>query len=207
MDHKRLTLFAGHYGSGKTNIALNWACWLRAQGLPITVADLDIVNPYFRTKDAEGMLAEAHRICALREKNMCVKIPVTVEGMKAIKAAKADGLCVLATAIYSADQAFLAAMNGADYLAPYVNRMENLGDGVGQALDLLQMLAGSGLEAKVIAASFKNVYQVHQLIAAGIQAVTLPPDIAWAMVKHPSTQIAVDEFNDAWEAAFGRRSF
>ena len=58
MDHKRLTLFAGHYGSGKTNIALNWACWLRAQGLPITVADLDIVNPYFRTKDAEGMLAE-----------------------------------------------------------------------------------------------------------------------------------------------------
>ena len=58
MDHKRLTLFAGHYGSGKTNIALNWACWLRAQGLPVTVADLDIVNPYFRTKDAEGMLAE-----------------------------------------------------------------------------------------------------------------------------------------------------
>ncbi|MBQ9621424.1 MAG: fructose-6-phosphate aldolase [Atopobiaceae bacterium] len=158
-------------------------------------------------EDAEGMLAEAHRICSLRERNMCVKIPVTVEGMKAIKAAKADGLCVLATAIYSADQAFLAAMNGADYLAPYVNRMENLGDGVGQVLDLLQMLAGSGLEAKVIAASFKNVYQVHQLIAAGIQAVTLPPDIAWAMVKHPSTQIAVDEFIDAWEAAFGRRSF
>lgn len=58
MDAKRLTLFAGHYGSGKTNIALNWACWLRAQGLPVTVADLDIVNPYFRTKDAEGMLAE-----------------------------------------------------------------------------------------------------------------------------------------------------
>ena len=144
-------------------------------------------------EDAPGMLAE--------------KIPVTVEGMKAIKAAKADGLCVLATAIYSADQAFLAAMNGADYLAPYVNRMENLGDGVGQVLDLLQMLAGSGLDAKVIAASFKNVYQVHQLIAAGIQAVTLPPDIAWAMVKHPSTQIAVGEFNDAWEAAFGRRSF
>ncbi|MBQ3339300.1 MAG: hypothetical protein IJG82_06895, partial [Atopobiaceae bacterium] len=58
MDHKRLTLFAGHYGSGKTNLALNWACWLRAQGLPVTVADLDIVNPYFRTKDAEGRLAE-----------------------------------------------------------------------------------------------------------------------------------------------------
>lgn len=58
MDVKRLTLFAGHYGSGKTNIALNWAYWLCDQGLPVTVADLDIVNPYFRTKDAEGLLAQ-----------------------------------------------------------------------------------------------------------------------------------------------------
>jgi len=58
MDCKRLTLFAGHYGSGKTNIALNWASWLRAQGHPVAVADIDIVNPYFRTKDAEKQLAE-----------------------------------------------------------------------------------------------------------------------------------------------------
>ena len=58
MEHKRLTLFAGHYGSGKTNIALNYALWLRAQGLGVTVADLDIVNPYFRTKDSEALLAE-----------------------------------------------------------------------------------------------------------------------------------------------------
>lgn len=57
MDAKRLTLFAGHYGSGKTNLALNWAYRLRDEGLPVTVADLDIVNPYFRTKDAEGLLA------------------------------------------------------------------------------------------------------------------------------------------------------
>ena len=52
MDYRRLTLFAGHYGSGKTNLALNWACFLRRERLPVTVADLDIVNPYFRTKDA-----------------------------------------------------------------------------------------------------------------------------------------------------------
>ena len=157
--------------------------------------------------DAEGMLAEARHICSLREKNMCVKIPVTPEGMRAIKLAKDEGMCVLATAIYSADQAFLAAMNGADYLAPYVNRMDNLGDGVGQVLDLVQMLSVSGLPAKIIAASFKNVYQVHQLICGGAHAVTLPPDIAWAMVKNPSTQLAVDEFVDAWEARFGRRTF
>ena len=58
MQHKRLTLFAGHYGSGKTNIALNYARWLKHQGLPVTIADLDIVNPYFRTKDSEAALAE-----------------------------------------------------------------------------------------------------------------------------------------------------
>ena len=59
MDYKRLTLFAGHYGSGKTNLALNWACALRREGLPVTVADLDIVNPYFRTKDAAAALEKA----------------------------------------------------------------------------------------------------------------------------------------------------
>ncbi len=56
MEHKRLTLFAGHYGSGKTNIALNYARYLHAQHLPVTIADLDIVNPYFRTRDSEDAL-------------------------------------------------------------------------------------------------------------------------------------------------------
>ena len=59
MEHKRLTLFAGHYGSGKTNIALNYALWLKNQGLKVTIADLDIVNPYFRTKDGEAQLKQA----------------------------------------------------------------------------------------------------------------------------------------------------
>ena len=58
MDYKRVTLFAGHYGSGKTNIALNYARWLRRQSLNVTIADLDIVNPYFRTKDSEEALAK-----------------------------------------------------------------------------------------------------------------------------------------------------
>ena len=59
MDYKRLTLFAGHYGSGKTNLALNYAYWLRERAEKVTVADLDIVNPYFRTKDAEASLRAA----------------------------------------------------------------------------------------------------------------------------------------------------
>ena len=155
--------------------------------------------------DYEQMLEEARYICSLRPKNTYVKIPVTHNGYKAIKQLKSEGLGVLATAIYSADEAFLAAMNGADYLAPYVNRMCNYGDGIGQVLDLLQMLETQGFEnTKVIAASFKNVEQVHTLIAAGIQSVTVPPEVVVTMIDHPGTKIAVDEFSVAWREAYGR---
>ena len=154
--------------------------------------------------DYEQMLEEARYICGLHPKNTYVKIPVTHNGYKAIKQLKSEGLGVLATAIYSADEAFLAAMNGADYQAPYVNRMCNYGDGIGQVLDLLQMLETQGLSSKILAASFKNVEQVHALIAAGIQSVTVPPEIVFSMINHPGTQIAVDEFSAAWRGAYGR---
>jgi len=76
MDHKRLTLFAGHYGSGKTNIALNYALWLRSQGLKVTAADLDIVNPYFRTKDGEAQLKAAGiRLISSEYANSNVDLP------------------------------------------------------------------------------------------------------------------------------------
>ena len=155
--------------------------------------------------DFDGILEETRRICALRE-NAYAKIPVTPVGLKAIKAAKAEGLNVLATAIYSADQAFLAAMNGAEYLAPYVNRMCNYGDGVGQVADLVNMLATNGLPSKICAASFKNTEQVHDMICVGAQSVTVAPDIVWTMVKHPGTGIAVEEFSAAWENSFGRNT-
>lgn len=101
---------------------------------------------------------------------------------------KSEFLNVLLIAIYSADEVFLAAMNGADYLAPYVNRMCNYGDGIGQVLDLLQMLETQGFEnTKVLAASFKNVEQVHALIAAGIQSVTVPSEVVFGMINHPGT--------------------
>ncbi|MGN0056307.1 MAG: transaldolase family protein [Atopobiaceae bacterium] len=156
--------------------------------------------------DFDGIMDEARHICGLRP-NMYVKIPVTHEGLRAIKAAKAEGLKVLATAIYSADQAFLAAMNGADYLAPYVNRMCNYGDGVQAVRELQQMLEYHDLPSKVCAASFKNTSQVHELVLEGVASVTVPPAVVQAMVDHPGTQIAVDEFTSAWKDAFGRTTF
>ena len=156
--------------------------------------------------DFDGIMDEARYICGLRE-NMYVKIPVTPTGLQAIKVAKQEGLKVLATAIYSADEAFFAAMNGADYLAPYLNRMCNLGDGIQQVSDLIEMLDNNGLDSKVCAASFKNGLQVHELIRLGAQAATVPPAVIWTMVKNPNTQVAVDEFTVAWKETFGRTTF
>lgn len=156
--------------------------------------------------DVEAILEDARTIVTLRD-NVYVKIPVTPAGMRAIKVAKAEGIGVLATAIYSAEQAFLAAMNGADYLSPYVNRMCNLGDGLRQMCELQRMLETHRLCAKVCAASFKNVAQVHEVLLAGAAAVTVAPDVAWAMVRHPSTQIAVDEFSATWKNKLGRLVF
>ena len=155
--------------------------------------------------DYDGVLAEAEKIAQVRGgKNIVVKIPVTCEGLRAIPAVKAKGICVLATGIYSPDQAFWAAKAGADYLAPYVNRMCNYGDGVGQVAELVETLAVYGFEAKVCAASFKNVDQVHQLLAAGVPAITVAPDVIRAMVAHPGTAIAMEEFTANWQKAYGR---
>ena len=154
--------------------------------------------------DVAGIVEEAKYIASLRKKNMYVKIPVTHEGLKAIKECKKLGIGVLATAIYTADQAFLAAMNGADYSAPYVNRMDNYGDGVENVKDLITMLKVNNMNAKVVAASFKNTRQVHELIKAGIQAVTIPCDVAYNMIDHPGTAIAVDEFSENWKKAYGK---
>ena len=155
--------------------------------------------------DYEGIMEEAKKISQLRPKNMYVKIPVTHDGLKAIKECKKLGIHTLATAIYTAEQAFIAAANGADYLAPYVNRMCNYGDGVETTKDLIEMLRIHNMPAKVVAASFKNTYQVHELIKAGIPAVTVPCDVLFNMINHPATTIAVGEFTMNWQKAYNRK--
>lgn len=154
--------------------------------------------------DYDGIMTEARKINSLRPENTYAKIPVSPAGLKACKDAKAEGLNVLSTSVYSPEQGFLAAVNGADYIAPYTNRMSNYGDGIQQVKDLIEMLRVQGLGTKVMAASLHNTNQVHELIKAGIQAITFPPAILHAMIEHPGTKIAVDEFSESWEKAYGR---
>ena len=154
----------------------------------------------------EEMMEEARQLMKIKKKNMHVKIPVTKEGLKAIKQCRKEGIPTLATAIYSAEQGLMAAMNGANYLAPYVNRMENYGDGVGQVLALQQMLNVYNLDTKIVAASFKNVKQVHQLLKGGVYSLTLPVDATRNLLEHPATTVAVGEFTANWMKAYKRKT-
>jgi len=159
------------------------------------------------SEDYDGILKEAREISKLKKKNMVVKIPVTTNGLKAIKVLSEEKITILATAIYTAESAFLAAKNGAAYLAPYVNRMDNYGDGVLEVIELQTMLEKAGFNTKITAASFKNVNQVHRLLVAGIYSLTLPVDVYDNIIYHPGAQIAVDQFSDNWNKTFKRKTF
>lgn len=138
--------------------------------------------------------------------DLVVKVPATETGLAAIRKIKAEDIKVLATAIYSAQQGFMAALCGADYLAPYVNRIETMGiDGVGEVANLQLLLDRNGLECKILAASFKNTRQVMEVMKLGIGAITLTVDIAAHMLSHPMVQPAVNQFTQDWQKSFGNK--
>ena len=151
----------------------------------------------------EDMIEEALYISGLR-KNMYVKIPVTKDGLRAIKELKKQGINITATAICTAHQGFLAAKAGADYVAPYVNRLDNIsGDGVSVVTDLINILNTYNMNTKVLAASFKNCQQVLDLMKVGVHSVTVPTDICRTMMNHLLTDWSVDKFIEDWSNAFG----
>ncbi|MBS4208234.1 fructose-6-phosphate aldolase [Bacillus sp. FJAT-50079] len=140
--------------------------------------------------------------------NFYTKIPVTDEGIKAMKLLKNEGINITATTIYTHLQALMAAKAGASYLAPYVNRIDHLtGSGVNVVADIAHSLTSNGYDAKILGASFKNTLQVDQVILAGAQAVTASPDIIESLIKFPSTSMDVEQFSKQWRETFGNTSF
>lgn len=155
--------------------------------------------------DAEGMVRDGHRIVEVLGKNTYVKVPTTKEGLRAMKLLHAEGIRVTATAIYTRMQAFLAAKVGADYAAPYVNRIDNLGgDGVKTAQDIHDIFRKNGLDCQVLAASFKNSQQVQELCEYGIGAATISPDVIEALIKNDSVAMAVEAFVKDFEGLCGK---
>ena len=155
--------------------------------------------------DEEGIIRETKALMELRE-DVIVKIPATEQGLKAIRKLKEEKIDVLATAIYSMQQALMAANCGAAYVAPYVNRICNLEmDGVDVTLKIHKVFQEQNISCKIIAASFKNMDQVNQLMAGGIEAVTVGADLMEKIVHNKHAQEASDDFIDAWEEYTGER--
>ena len=151
----------------------------------------------------DNMVEEAKQLNALPY-DLVVKIPATEAGLCAIKKINALGISTLATAIYSSHQGFMAALCGANYLAPYVNRIDAMGvNAITTVADLQLLLDKHQLDCKILAASFKNSYQAVEIMKLGVAAITLPVDIAEQMLFNPYVNSAVDQFSEDWQTVFG----
>lgn len=153
--------------------------------------------------DAQTMLLEAIAMRAL-DPEIIIKVPVTQQGIKAIKLIAAKGIRITATAILTPQQALMAAVAGAEFLAPYVNRLDNIcSDGINLAAEIGLLIKHYHLNAKVLGASFKNVQQIHQLALAGAHSVTVSPDVFDLLLSHPLTDSGVAGFRADWEQIYG----
>jgi len=155
-------------------------------------------------ESALDILSDAKAILENVDKEVYIKIPSTPQGIKAMKILKAQGVHVTATAIYSKLQAHMTVMAGVDYLAPYVNRMNNLDiDPVESMKAMVQFIDNSKSNTKVVAASFKNLTQINEAINCGVHAITLDPALIDEIFKFPSLAKAVNDFKADFESLFG----
>lgn len=160
-------------------------------------------------KTAEKIVEEAKLLKKELGGNFYIKIPISEEGLKAtmeIKRQKLD-IGVTITAIFTPAQALVAAKAGADFVAPYVNRLDNiLGDGINVVEEIVLQLSKYHMNCQVIAASFKNVEQVHKCATSGCHSVTVTKDVLENIVSHPMTDIAVEGFDKDWESVYGDKT-
>ncbi len=149
------------------------------------------------------MIEEAQHLAALPY-DIVIKIPATETGLNVIQSLKRLDIPILATAIYSVQQGMMAALNGADYLAPYVNRMETMGiEGLAVVAQLQQFIERYQPPCKLLPASFKNTRQITEVLGLGVGAITVAPDLAALLVNHEAADLAVKRFNADWRQVFG----
>lgn len=155
------------------------------------------------TVDAEGMIAEGRAIAAIHP-NMVVKIPMTVEGLKACKALTAEGIKTNVTLIFSANQALLAARAGATYVSPFLGRLDDISQrGVDLIREIADIFAVTDLDTQIIAASVRNPIHVTDCALAGADIATVPYAVIEQMTKHPLTDAGIEKFQADYRAVFG----
>lgn len=156
------------------------------------------------TVDAEGMIAEGREIAKLHE-NMVVKIPMTVEGLKATKVLASEGIAVNVTLIFTANQALLAARAGAAYVSPFLGRLDDISQ---PGIDLIESIAVifanyPEIDTEIIAASVRNPIHVTDCALAGADIATVPYGVIEQMTKHPLTDQGIAKFQADYKAVFG----
>ena len=153
--------------------------------------------------DLEGMIKEGREIAAIHP-NMVVKIPMTVEGLKAVKVLSSEGIKTNVTLIFSANQALLAARAGATYVSPFLGRLDDISvRGVDLIRDIAEIFAVAGLDTEIIAASVRNPIHVTDCALAGADIATVPYSVIEQMTKHPLTDIGIEKFQKDYKAVFG----
>lgn len=158
------------------------------------------------TEDAETMIEEGRAIYALDPRHMVVKIPMTTEGLKAIKALSAEGIPTNCTLIFSANQALLAARAGATYVSPFLGRLDDISQ---PGIELIRTIAQifdryPSIETEIIAASVRNPIHVTDCALAGADIATVPYKVIEQMTKHPLTDQGIQKFKEDYTRVFGQ---
>ena len=156
------------------------------------------------TVDAEGMIAEGREIAKIHP-NMIVKIPMTVEGLKAVKVLASEGIKTNVTLIFSANQALLAARAGATYVSPFLGRLDDIST---RGVDLIREIAdifavADDIDTQIIAASVRNPIHVTDCALAGAEIATVPYAVIEQMTKHPLTDAGIAKFQADYKKVFG----
>ena len=155
------------------------------------------------TTDAEGMIKEGREIAAIHP-NMVVKIPMTVEGLKATKVLASEGIKTNVTLIFTANQALLAARAGATYVSPFLGRLDDISQpGIDLIETIAEMFSVAGLDTQIIAASVRNPIHVTDCALAGADIATVPYKVIEQMTKHPLTDQGIEKFQADYKAVFG----
>jgi transaldolase len=155
------------------------------------------------TVDAESMIAEGREIAAIHP-NMVVKIPMTVEGLKATKVLTEEGIKTNVTLIFSATQALLAARAGATYVSPFLGRLDDISmPGIDLIQSIADIFAVHDIDTQIIAASIRNPIHVIDCALAGADIGTVPYSVIEQMTKHPLTDQGIEKFQADYKAVFG----
>lgn len=156
------------------------------------------------TEKADDMVAEGREIAAIHP-NMVVKIPMTAEGLKAVKILSAEGIKTNVTLVFTANQALLAARAGASYVSPFLGRLDDIStDGTELIRDIVQIFGNyPEITTEIICASTRHPLHITDCAKAGADIATVPYKVLMQMVRHPLTDEGIDKFRKDYLAVFG----